>query len=182
MKWEVILVPLIAMIVAILASVFRGAEEAKRRNNRRSGSDPDARRGRPRSDSSGIDQFLEEIRRRQAARQESGRTAQRETPSPREEVPSPPVEEQPPPPPRRREAPVITLAVEAPSAPVIVPVEIPPARPVASAAPVVVFPVTAATAPSAVRDQLTALLRTKPGLRTALLLREIIGEPKCRRR
>src|SRR5262249_4059422 len=131
---------------------------------------------------SGIDQFLEEIRRRQAARQESGRTAQREMPSPPEEVPPPPVEERPAPPPRRREAPVLTLAVEAPSPPVIAPVEILPARPVPGAVPVVVGPVPAAPATSAVRDQLTALLRTKPGLRTALLLHEIFGEPKCRRR
>ena len=65
--WELILVPLIAMVVAVLASIFRGAEEARRRQNQRPGGEP--RRERSRSDGSGIDQFLEEIRRRQAARQ-----------------------------------------------------------------------------------------------------------------
>jgi len=173
------------MIVAILASVFRGAEEAKRRNNQRSGGGPDSRRERPpRSESSGIDQFLEEIRRRQAARQESARASQRESRSPPdEETPPPLIAEapppEPPPPRRRREVPVLAVAVEAPNVPVVV-ADIPAARPVPTAAPVVLRTVDPVT--SAVRDQLAALLRTKPGLRTAVLLHEVFGEPKCRQR
>src|SRR5438309_8634627 len=119
--WELILVPLIAMVVAVLASIFRGAEEARRRQNQRPGGEP--RRERSRSDGSGIDQFLEEIRRRQAARQ-----TQREMrrppiePGPEAAVEERPMPVEPPPPQRRREprreAPVVAAAVVVPSIPI----------------------------------------------------------------
>lgn len=191
MRWEVLLVPLIAMVVAILASVFRGAEEAKRRNNnQRQGTGPESQRERPRTDSSGIDQFLEEIRRRQAERQDSARTTQREMRKPRQAPPTAPAEERPmppvelpPQPPRRREVPILAVALEVPIVPAIAVPEVPIARPVFSAAPVVNVPRTEGTAAAgAVRTHLAAILKTKPGLRTAFVLREIFDTPMCQRR
>jgi len=59
MKWHLIAVIVVPVIVGILASLFRGKEAANPRNPARPGTDP--RRDRARSDSSGIDQFLEEL-------------------------------------------------------------------------------------------------------------------------
>jgi hypothetical protein len=174
--WEVILVPLIALAVAILASIFRGAEEVKRRQQQRGGGGPDSRSERARPEGSGIDQFLEEIRRRQAARQ-----APRETRRPGEEPP--PAEPSPPlapPPPRRDrvpEAPIVIQTVPVPSAPVPVLLD----RPVLGAPPPAEVVTRATPAVAALRAQLAGIFKTRQGLQTAFLLREILSEPKSRR-
>jgi hypothetical protein len=177
--WEVILVPLIAMIVAVLASIFRGAEEAKRRNNQRRGAGSEPRRERPRTDSSGIDQFLEEIRRRQATRQESARTRQRE---PREEATAPVLVEERRPPrrePPREEAVVIVPVPTVPAAPAV---EVPLARPAPIAPAIVTIPQKENPDVTAARAQLLAMLKSKAGLKTAFLIREVLDQPMCRRR
>ena len=173
-RWEVILVPLIAMIVAVLASIFRGAEEAKRRNNQRRGAGSEPRRERPRTDSNGIDQFLEEIRRRQAARQESSRSRQRE---PREELSAPVVIEE-----RGSSREEAVVIVPVPSVPIAPTVDVPLARPAPIAPPVVTIPQQEHPDVAAARTQLLAMLKSKHGLRTAFLIREVLDQPICRRR
>jgi hypothetical protein len=183
-KWELLFIPLIAMIVAVLASVFRGAEEVRRRNNQRRAGGPESGRERQRPDSGGIDQFLEEIRRRQAARQDSARTSQREMRTPREEPsPVPTPVEAPPPPRRRRNIPVLEVAVETPPVPAVVVAEMPVVLPAPIAAPEAIVRQRESAVPaSAVSGQVAALLKTKVGLRTTFVLREIFDAPMCRRR
>ena len=179
-------VPLIAIVVAVLASVFRGAEEAKRRANQRERGSGDPRRERPQSEASGIDQFLEEIRRRQAARQGSSPSSQVETQRPRESPPAPPPVVRIEPPPRRRERPVVAVPVDAPNIPTLVLAEIPitPPAPLPPPPPPAagVVPKREAAATTAVRAQLAAMLKSKTGLQAALIMREIFEGPLYRRR
>ena len=179
--WKLLLIPVIAMIVAVLASIFRGAEEMRRRNNQRPGSGSAPRREGPVGDSNGLDQFLEEIRRRQAARQESARSAQRETRRPRE-GPTPVLTPVDMPPPRRREVPVLEVALEVPPAAAAAVTEVAVVGPSPIAPPVLAPPAESAVAASAVREQTAALLKSKSGLRTAFVMREVLGMPMCRRR
>ena len=178
-------VPLIAIVVAVLASVFRGAEEAKRRANQRERGGGEPRRDRPQSETSGIDQFLEEIRRRQAARQGSSQSSQVETQRPREFPPAPPPVVRVEPPPRRRERPVVVVPVDAPNIPTLVLAEVPitppspPPPPPPPAAGVV--PRREAAATTAVRAQLAAMLKSKSALQAALIMREVFEGPLCRR-
>jgi hypothetical protein len=187
MKWEIIIVPVIALVVAVLASIFRGAEEAKRRGGARPGSEP--RRDRPRSESGGIDQFLEEIRRRQAARQESARDAERETRKPLVEPivaqPARPVEAPRMPRPRKpsREIPTVIVAPAVPpSQPklAVVELDVPEVIPLArsTALPVQPEPPKAGVT----RADLMTLLKSGQGLQMAFVLREILDPPICRRR
>ncbi len=180
MRWEIFLIPAIATIVAIVASIIRGIEEAKQREAqiRRNGT----RRERERPEPSGMDQFLEEIRRRQASRQEEARAAQRamrksrERPESPEETPAPPPAPVAPPPVRREpqaEAPVVVVAVPAMEVPLVRPVPILPAP--------VLAPKPADEKANANRERLAELLKSRAGLQTAFLLREILDAPKCRK-
>ena len=101
MNWEILIVPLIALGVWILSTVFRGAEEGKDAPRRQGDGAPPAR---PRSE---LDRFLEEARRqRDKARQQAAPVA--ETPKePERKMPAavlPPTSPPPPrPEPRKRE-------------------------------------------------------------------------------
>jgi hypothetical protein len=77
--------------------------------------------------------------------------------------------------------PVLTVAIEAPGVPVAVVAEVPTAQPQSASAPAVVVPEREAAATTAVRAQLAGLLKSKSGLQSALILREIFDKPKCRR-
>ena len=102
MNWEILIVPMIALGVWILSTVFRGAEEGKDKPRRQGdGATP------PRRPASEIDRFLEEARRRRdKVRERPAPEAERE---PERTIPAavlPPTNPPPPPPrpePRKRE-------------------------------------------------------------------------------
>jgi hypothetical protein len=173
--------------VWIVASLLRGQEEQRQARPR----------ARPRSND--LDRFLREIEaRRRKSEERSPDVPNLEDPV--DVVPAPPVRRPTPPPqgwvrpaPPPKPAPVAApppppvvevvqevVRVSEPPRPSAAPlstvltavqeVEIRPARPVPTARP--------ATAPA----QLLRLLRTPQSLRTAILLREVLGPPVCLRR
>jgi hypothetical protein len=159
MGWEILVIPIIGVAVWVISALIRGSEEAKR-------GEP-APRKRPEKVTD-LDRFLREVQRRREA-------AEREEPRPRRAEPA--VEERAesrPPPPARRPPPR-EAAVE-----VVVPVEtVVVARP-APAAPVP--PAEPEPAPPRGRERaapvgLRGLLRSRDGLRTAMILREVLGPP-----
>lgn len=185
MHWE-FLIPVIAIIVFIVSSLLRGEDDAPRPGTR-----PGARTGKPAKD---IDRFLEEMnrRRRQAAGQGEVATGERlPVPRPRP-VPAPPPARRPPERPRQPPPPPPAVRVLPPPPP-------PLATPVVAQPGPVVAPIQsvaliqAIQAPAAVRRvdeprlvppamaQVVALLKSPQSLQAAFLLREILGEPLCRR-
>jgi hypothetical protein len=157
------IVPVVVLIVWVISTIMKSREEEPVRP-RKSGAEP------ARKPTGDIDKFLEEIDRlRRKSAEEQGRVAR----------------PAPPPPPRVRP---VTQAPRAKPA-----LRVEPAvslRPVAEAAPVL-----AATLPSpqAVRPAtesrppagpVTAfhLLRSRRTLASAVILQEVLGPPKCRRR
>jgi hypothetical protein len=192
MDWTFLLIPLIALIVAILANIFRPPQKP----------DEDGRPGdRGPTD---FDRFLEEARRKRRAAEARPR------PQPR---PEPRSEPRPQP---RRQAPVIVVEPEAPPvrrAPpppppptpvsVVVPIEPMPApvtRKAATPVPVEVVPIERARAPveapqaparvtrlpapaqSTALKELLRLLGNRDSVRAAFVLNEILQPPLCHRR
>ena len=187
--WTIIIV---AVAMWFLSNLFRGGEDERAKGDAK-GPPRRTPAGRGRPAGNDIDRFLEEInrRRKQAAERESTRT-------------------QPPPPPAARPRPrTRTARPEAErgaAIPMVLPVEPArreavrrPAPPPEPAKPQAVRPVEQSPAPvSAVAQenvapvltvrpqppaltQLQSLLRTPQSLRTAFLLKEILGPPRCRR-
>jgi hypothetical protein len=205
--WKVsVIVPLIALAVWVLGTLFRGTEEKGR--PRRPGEGPRGPTRRPVTD---LDRFLEEARRRRevAERRTVPGGSRGEGPSP-EVVPVPPREQRParasPPrvaerrPVRPREVP--TARPVSPPAPRRPPEQVPEVIPVRVLEAVPVEPRAEAPPgeagrlalesppPRATRDrppspavaQAVALLSNPKTAAAALVLREILGEPLCRRR
>jgi hypothetical protein len=191
--WEILVIPLIAVGVWVLGTIFRGAEDERQKaamRQRRPGGPAGPRpQRRPVTD---LDRFLEEARRRREAaarpapppRPPEPRAPERrpllqrepERPTAVTRRPEPLARPAPPPPPPeavvavRRAEPVVVEAVPAPHPP-------PPAPPPA------VVEVRARTATgAAIQDQVAALLRSPRGAGAALVLTEILGPPLCRRR
>ncbi len=211
MHWEVLIVPLIALGVWILGTLFR-TEEDERAKQRRRGTFEGGARVPPRRPVTDLDRFLEEARRRRE-------TAEKGLGS------SPPIIERPPRvgrpllPQERPPREVPRRPRPAPSGPprqpvVEIPVTVPVARPVLSPPseavppPAVVVatavrveaipaPVAAVAAPeepsqvtpspargpamSPILTQVAALLRSPQTAGAALVLREIFDQPLCRR-
>ncbi len=194
------LFPVVLMIVWIVASLLRGSEEERPRKRTRSlpggqrpAQDEPARRG-----TSDIDRFLEEVnrRRRQAAERRPA-AASRERPSggiptatifpapSRPQSPTRPQVEQPrAKPPLGRRVERIPLAEPVGIADVLpVAVAVQPSLrqspPLASSMPAPM--VQPAEAPAQAFADLFALLRAPESLRSAVMLREILGRPLCRR-
>jgi hypothetical protein len=190
MHWEWI-VPVIALALWILSSLVRGVEE-QQRAGRQPGSRPV---DRPPSE---VDKFLEEINRmrrrsaqpspEQARPQPATRTApmpevlpaDRSPPPLAEPIPSPPAMFEPPKPkPRpvqpRREKPRTAVAKPVPPRPVPPPVPVPEAP-----APSKVVAQVRRPAPAVA--QLWTLLKSPATLQAAILLQEVLGPPRCRRR
>jgi hypothetical protein len=186
MHWEILIIPLIALGVWILGTLFKGEEDKTKKGVRRSANAGGGRR--PVTD---LDRFLEEARRRRESED-------------RQLVPAPP-----PPPPVR--APIARAPLREPpalprqtpprvAAPVVrrqdVPVAVPVAGPVSSttsAAPVVASPGFQAPAPPApvttrdtrlspIPQQVRSLLSKPQTAGTAFILREIFDRPLCKRR
>jgi hypothetical protein len=162
---------LLPILVAfwILVSLIRKTEEERRnrergtQNSERPPSPP-----RPRRTNADIDRFLEEVNRRrgQASERKPRPGVETRQPAPRKAVPVPSRRE-PATPPRRPVPPAVEAVVVIP--------EVQPAqvreRPAAPPPPRSEGP------PSAVLD----LLRSRDSLRAALILREILSPPLCRR-
>lgn len=203
MAWWII--PAIVVAVWILSNIFGKGEEPQRPRPgaRRPGQAP------PRPENE-IERFLQEINRRRQAAEAQQRDPSQPMPEPRptpETRPTPearPVPQQvrrpapaPPAPKRRPQRPVPTPAqrprrlVDEP----ILTVEpvVAPRRsevvPVVAVSEVAVAPAAASllgqaqpVAQSASLAQFNALLRSSQGLKTAILLQEVLGQPRCRRR
>jgi hypothetical protein len=161
----------------ILVNLIRKTEEERRSRERGT---QDAERppapSRPRRANTDIDRFLEEVNRRRQAGERKPRARPETRPgTPRIPVPVPPPRLEAPPPIR----PPVLQAVEAVLAiPVAQPVEAPkrpavvPARETKAAA---------APRPAGPSAVILDLLRSKESLRAALILREILSPPLCRR-
>jgi hypothetical protein len=201
----------IPLAVFILANLFRVPEERRQEGPRPARgpitprSDP---AGQPTTD---LDRFLAEVQRRRQAGERQPASVPEPEPTASAERPRPPAPPAPPPARRRPRAPMpppprrqVVAVPVGPSAlpPVPVTVEPAPALPAPPAPPplpaaVVAAPVPAEPAapppppppPTAKRGrtlsaglaQLAAMLNSPQSLRNAVLLREIFGEPLCRR-
>jgi hypothetical protein len=180
--WEILIIPIIGVGVWIISTLLRGEENAKK-----PGAGP---RGQRKSDkATDLDRFLREVqRRRQTAEQKQ------ETPQPVEDSRE---EEEPTSPPREEPVPVVVVE-EA----VVVPQVFAPA-PLLVAKPIVTSPqLTVHEAPSLPQLQPTVapspglprapespalvgvreLLRSRDGLRKAMILSVVLGAPVSRRR
>ncbi len=206
MQWEV-LVPIIVMAVFILINVFRTNDETQRDARRRAqGAAP------PNRPPSEVERFLEEINKLKQRAEEKKRAAGEDTPraAPPVVMPTPtpaprieaPVRPRPPrpvvtPPPRRPlpESPRVRPPLEVVATPVAPPPPpLTPAPPPVPVVPAVVASVPVLSPPPApmvttvpeklspAAAQLRALLRSPQTLRVAVLLHEVLGPPRCKRR
>ena len=179
MHWEILIIPLIALGVWILGTLFKSEDEKTRKSGRRLNSA--SPRPPVRRPVTNLEQFLEEARRRREAEERA--KAPPAPPPARAPISRPPLRERPPRPAQTpRVAPAVIRREEAP-------VAVPVARPVASAEVVeaAVPPLLAPYAPrpeqpSPIVQQARALLSKPQTAATAFVLREIFDRPLSRRR
>jgi hypothetical protein len=194
MHWEILIIPLIALGVWILGTLFKGEDERQKKDVRRPGNfsgRPPARR--PVTD---LDRFLEEARLRREA--EEKRKAP-PAPPPRPPIARPPLSQRPPrqretsprparPPIRIEEVPVAVPTSRPVAAPAVVEavLAVPRPQPVAEAPssppPSPVPTTTRDTRPSPILQQVRSLLSKPQTAGTAFVLREIFDRPLCMRR
>jgi hypothetical protein len=180
MGWEHLIVPILAVAVWIIATVLRGSEQAK------GGGRPGGRKSEKGTD---LDRFLREVnRRRQSAErgEERPRRAEREEERParaerrpaqsRAKWSTPPIKAEPI---------AVAVPIEVPPAPVVA---IAPTMPTLEAAPLPTMPADASARSlppppeSRALAGLRKLLRTREGLRQAMILQEVLGPPVSHRR
>ena len=183
MGWEVLVIPIIGVAVWIISTLIRGAEEAKQAKA--------AERKRPEKVTD-VDRFLREVqRRRQEAEREEQRPqrveleeeeeeerVQRRQPRPRAKWRTPPGEE---------DIPTVIPVEPVPLAQPVSAVSLVPVMRTVEAPPLPVMP--ADTSPASLPAPpesralvgLRELLRSRDGLRKALILREVLGPPLARR-
>jgi hypothetical protein len=181
MHWEWV-VPVIALVLWILNNLIRNADEKQARNVRRP-AEPEGERPAERT-TSDVDQFLEEI----------NRMRRRSTPQRREEPKQPPVRSEEPAPvfvptvverPRPQQRPRPRPA-EKPRTMVAKPVAVQVGAEIRDVIPVA--PPNAPTAlaptrrPSPAVAQLWSMLRTPGSVQAAIMLQEVLGPPRCRKR
>jgi hypothetical protein len=184
MHWEILIIPLIALGVWILSTLFKGGEDDRFKKGVRRPGDI-AGRTPPRRPVTDLDRFLEEARQRREAEE------RRQAPPPppiRSVVTKPPLRERSSPsretiPPRP--APTAIRKGEAP-------VAIPAARPSRIEPVAVEAPITEAappapimmreSRPSPIVQQVHSLLSKPQTAGMAFILREIFAPPLCRRR
>jgi len=178
--WEILIIPIIGVGVWIISTLLRGEEDAKKKNGQRGQRKPEK--------ATDLDRFLREVQRR---RQEAERQPQRPQPEERREERSA----------SPREEPITVVVAEA--QPVVV--EAVPPTPVLVAEPIVTpSQLTVHAAPPLPPTQtrptdhlagdlpgrpqsraltgLLELLRSRDGLRMAMILQEVLGPPVARRR
>ncbi len=185
MHWEILIIPLIALGVWILGTLFKGEDERAKKGVRRPGvSSGRTPARRPVTD---LERFLEEARQRRET--EERRKVPAAPPPPQATISRPPLRERPS---RPREAPPR-------SAPAVRREQIPAAIPVAEAAmpeavlvaprvqpsaepPPITPTTTRDTRPSPIVQQVRSLLSKPQTAGTAFVLREIFDRPRCMRR
>ncbi len=179
MHWEILIIPLIALGVWIIGTLFKSEDEKTKKGVGRRGNASGRAPGR--RIVTDLDQFLEEARRR---REPDDR---RKVPQPtRAPAARPPLRERPTRPqelPRRstpvvvKEEPVVALPVPRSVAP-------PVAQPVASppAAREIPPPPPPAARPAPIAQQVRSLLSQPQTAAVAFVLREIFDRPLCKRR
>jgi outer membrane biosynthesis protein TonB len=216
MHWEVLIIPLIAIGVWVLSTIFKGVEDERQKERLRRGPGNQGGGPRPRRPVTDLDRFLEEARRRRqtAAQPRLAEPVQEVRPRPSEQQPTPPPPRPVPVPPRAaparterprpvRTQPAVRRVEPAPTRrpipmepvtevqpiPVVVPVADRP-EPTSQPAPSP-SPAPPPAAPATVMQpqpaspalaRLVGLLRSPQSAATAFVLREIIDEPKCKRR
>jgi hypothetical protein len=170
MGLEVLIIPIIVVAVWIISTLLRGADESKRTG----------RLGQRRPErATDLDRFLHEVQRRRDAaesaeprtRREESRPAERRRPSPsRTKARTPPEEAIPVvlPVEEVRTGPPVLATIAAPPLP-----EVPSLPPDTTARPVSESPALAG---------LREMLQTRDGLRQAMILSEVFGPPRSRRR
>jgi hypothetical protein len=188
--WEILIVPLIALGVWVLSTIFKGGEDDRAKKGARRPGTPYGKSParRPVTD---LDRFLEEARRRREAEERP----QPPPPPVRPTVARPPLRERPTPrrQPPPRPAPTLRSDEGFVAMPVARPVEQPPA-----AEPILVAPATPEAPPfaplpvtppttrearsSPIVKQVRALLSKPQTVGTAFVLREILDRPLCKRR
>ncbi len=202
MNWEVLVIPLIALGVWVVTSIFRVAEEQQKARPQRPADGPEGRK--PRRQKTDLDRFLEDARARRQAPRPAPRPAPAEAPPPRraaaavlealpvaEPFPLTLSREQPARPPvgeLRRPAPPVAQPVrQQPAAPPTAAVgaeRAPTQNPQgeAAAAMVVIVPPTQPVGPPPSVVKLKELLTNRQNLGAALMLGEVFGPPLCKRR
>jgi hypothetical protein len=188
MDWGTLLILGIGFCVWLFSALFKGAENAKKAMGQPGGP------ARPRPSATEIDRFLEEINRRRQQQQrrpvEAPPPRVEERPAPRTRAPAqrPRLTAQAPRPARRepeRQRPVTAVLVEEP--PAFTRVAPPPAPPEEMIQQQLETVALATTRPlprrrtSAVQKAVAGLLRSKNGIRAAILVNEILGPPRCKR-
>lgn len=193
MHWEILIIPLIALGVWIVSTLFKGGEDER---FKKLGRRPGGGTGRtpPRRPVTDLDRFLEEARQRREAEEQRqtppsppappparppmARTPLREPPAqPRASAP------RPTPPIRRGEVAAAMSAARPVAVPRVEPVLVELQPVVEAAPPPSPTPTTTRDArPSPVVQQVRSLLSKPETARTAFALREIFGPPLCRRR
>jgi hypothetical protein len=198
MHWEILIIPLIALVVWLLGTLFKGENDPAKRGTRRPGS-PSGRvpARRPVTD---LDRFLEEARRRRESEERRKAPA---APPPRTAPTRVPLSERPSrnldvasrPVPTARRVEEVTAAVPA-ARPVPQPATIreaaseaalvvPRPQPVTEAPPPPPPPAPATTReskPSPIAQQVRSLLSNPQSAGAAFVLREIFDRPRCQRR
>ncbi|HTU19176.1 MAG TPA: hypothetical protein VMG10_14040 [Gemmataceae bacterium] len=183
MHWEIAIIPLIALGVWIIGTLFKSEDEKLKKGVGRRGNASSRAPGR--RVGTDLDRFLEEARRRREP--EERRKA---PPSPaRDPAPRPPLRERPSQPREmpRRPAPLIAKEEVVVALPAPRPVAPPPvAEPVASLALAreasLPPPPTSVTRPAPIPQQVLSLLSKPQSAATAFVLREIFDRPLCKRR
>jgi hypothetical protein len=191
MHWQVLVFVIVAAVL-ILSHLFGKVEQPPRR--RPPGPGGPAEGARPQSE---IERFLEEVSRmkRRATEEATGQSSEepRLAPSPPPRPAPPPV---PPrverlprpvpatvrraePPTRERPALAVTVLSPVPAPPPLVEAVLVPVQPPLALS-VPTSPLAPRVSPAAA--QLHSLLRSPQTLRTAVLLQEVLGPPRCRRR
>lgn len=185
MHWEILIIPLIALGVWIIGTLFKSEDDKTKKGVRGRGNLPGRAPGRrPVTD---LDRFLEEARRRREA---EDRPKPPPAPPPRGPAARPPLRERPSRPretPRpvvstlRKEEVVVVVPAARPTAPP------PVAEPVSSPLPVLEMPSPPSPTSTSPRSapalqQVRSLLSKPQTAAAAFVLREIFDRPLCKRR
>jgi hypothetical protein len=182
MQWELLIIPLIAVGVWILGTLFKTGEEDSTKKGARPASKGSGRTPgrRPVTD---LDRFLEEARRRREAEEKRKVPAE---PPPQPTISRPPLSDRPSRPRERvRPAPPVLRVEEVPVAIPVARLASEPAAPRVqpSNEPAPIAPTTTRdTRPSPIAQQVRSLLSQPRTAGTAFVLREIFDRPRCMRR
>jgi hypothetical protein len=202
--WEILIIPLIALGVWILGTLFKGEEEKLKARGRQAGG-PGRTPRRPVTD---LDRFLEDARRRREMEERAKKSAPPRPPTPTRQAPPSrpaparvPLSERPsrlldtPPRPvpsaRPAEEPPLVIPVARPvpkpatirEAAVEAALAVPLPQPVPDVPPAPATPATTReTRRSPISQQVHALLRKPQTAAAAFVLREIFDRPLCMRR